>query len=189
VTTNDQRLTQLEQQLAALHERIVAIEDRTTTAQKLIPTDMSMAEALQQRAGRPYEDGATRGAVAYAGAVQFADAEYTWQIERPLPGLLALDVTTLVPVLAALGSGPRLVLVRALLECPRSSQELQEALGTASVGQLYHHLKELLAAGIIEQRERSVYRLAARKIVPFLAVLAGAYDLGEGGAATDSPPL
>jgi hypothetical protein len=42
---------------------------------------------------------------------------------------------------------------------PRTSQQLRAELDDASVGQLYHHLRELLAVGLITQPARSQYAI------------------------------
>ncbi len=68
-------------------------------------------------------------------------------------------------------------MVRALLQQPRTSQDLQAILGVSSPGQLYHHLKELLAAGIVTQTSRSHYEIGERQVVPVLAALAAVSDL------------
>lgn len=185
------RVAALERDLAALTARVTALEALTRTtaapaARVPLPVHDGLLEVLRQRDGPPYARDGIRGALLYAGAVDLAGAEYVWQIERALPFLLDLDAEAVAPVLLALGNPWRLRLVRALLRGPRSSQQLQEAVGLGSPGQLYHHLKELLAAGIIEQRARSEYRLAARKIVPFLIILTAALDLQGQGAAADA---
>jgi len=191
MTTDTARIAALERHLTELATRVVALEapPRPVTPAPVgpLPAHSAIMEVLQQRDGPPYANDGVRGALLYAGAVDLAGAEYTWQIERAVPFLLDLDSEAVAPLLLALGSPWRLQLVRALLHGPRSSQQLQEALGLGSPGQLYHHLKELLAAGIIEQRARSEYRLAARKIVPFLTILSAALDLkapGDGASAS-----
>lgn len=178
MTRDAERLAALEQRVRELAARVAALESPAPPSTRAAPPiDLSLAEQMRSRSGPPYERDGLRGALTYAGAVDFAGPAYVWQIERPLPGLLDLDPAPLARVLAALGNPLRLTLVRSLLAGPRNSHELQEALGVGSPGQLYHHLKELLAAGIIEQRGRSDYRLSPHKIVPFLIVLAGAFDL------------
>lgn len=176
----EDRLAELEKQIAAIQERLSSLEAPVSPAPAAAPgaADLSLLETLQSRAGPLYEDEGARGALTYAGAVALGSGEYIWQVERALPWLMELDGGALAQVLGALGSAPRLLLVRALLNGPRTSQQLQEALGVASPGQLYHHLKELLAAGVIEQRGRSNYRIAPRKIVPFLTIIMAAHDLG-----------
>ena len=88
-----------------------------------------------------------------------------------------MEPEQLAELFAALGSPARLLIVRALLDGPLSAQQLQERLGVGSPGQLYHHLKALLAAGVIEQRERSLYNVPPRNVVPLLAALAIAVDI------------
>lgn len=185
MSVDDARVASLQRDVADLTARVAALEAATHIAVPDLllatPAHHALLEVLRQRDGPIYARDCVRGAIAYTGAVDFAGLHYVWQIERALPFLLDLDVELLAPVLLALGSPWRLRLVHALLRGPRSSQQLQEAVGLGSPGQLYHHLKELLAAGIIEQRTRSEYRLAARKIVPFLIVLAATLDLqGQG---------
>ena len=98
-------------------------------------------------------------------------------MERGLPPLLATRSDRIAQTLAALGSEQRLTLLRALIAKPRSAQELQAALGATSPGPLYHHLKELVALGLVEQPERSEYRIRARYVVPLLAIVSAALDI------------
>jgi ArsR family transcriptional regulator, arsenate/arsenite/antimonite-responsive transcriptional repressor len=173
------RISAIEAQLAILQERLAALEagPPPSTPPALPQADGSLIEQMRARRGPPYEADQTRGAVTYAGAVELQGAEYIWQVERPVPALLQLETEGIARVITALGSPQRLLLLRALLHGQHSSQQLQAALEVTSAGQLYHHLKELLAAGIIEQRGRNNYRLDPRKIVPFLTLLAAALDL------------
>ncbi|MBZ0236146.1 MAG: winged helix-turn-helix domain-containing protein, partial [Deltaproteobacteria bacterium] len=118
-----------------------------------------------------------RGAVAYGGGLELDGREYLWQIERPVPGLLALDPDGYAHVLAALAHPHRWRLLVALVEAPRSAAELQQVIGSASPGPLYHHLRDLLALGIVVQRDRH-YTVPARHVVPLLTAIALAIDLG-----------
>ena len=190
---DDPRIAALERTLAELTARVAALEGSPRPAAPTGPTATSpppnhdtLLAALQQREGAPYARDEVRGALVYAGAIDLGGAEYVWQIERALPFLLDLDSEALAPVLLALGNPHRLRLVRALLGGPRNRQQLQEIVGVSSPGPLYHHLKELLASGIIEQRARGEYRLAARKAVPFLTILAATLDLLGTSAAADA---
>jgi len=126
-----------------------------------------------------------RGAVVYAGVSRFGDRESLWIKEHGVPELLDLDPRGLARVLAALAHPARLTLARALVQAPRTSQELQEVIGTASAGQLYHHLKDLVAAGVVNQAVRSRYEIAPEHTIPLLALLAAAGDLLHGEAAED----
>jgi DNA-binding transcriptional ArsR family regulator len=183
----EERLLALERAVRELTARLAALEVAARPGEEGPPpappaelAGVDLIEALRGRRGPPYERGDRRGAVLYAGAVSIGGGEYLWQVERPAPGLLALKPERIAPVLASLSSPQRLSLLGALLAGPKSSQELQEVLGVSSPGPLYHHLKELLAAGIVEQRERSAYQIVARHVVPLLAIWAAAFDLSKG---------
>jgi DNA-binding transcriptional ArsR family regulator len=59
--------------------------------------------------------------------------------------------------LAALASSARLDIVGELLAGLVTRQELQDRLDQATAGQLNHHLRELLSAGLVDQPRRGVY--------------------------------
>ena len=73
--------------------------------------------------------------------------------------VLDADPDLVAKVFAALASPARITVLRALLGGPRTSQQLRAELDDASVGQLYHHLRELLAVGLITQPARSQYAI------------------------------
>lgn len=147
-------------------------------------SDLALLEQLRQRQGSRYRTKQMRGAIAYGGAVVFGEREYLWIREHPLPEITKLEPDRLAQALATLGHPSRLVLLRALLQRACTSQELQAVLGVSSPGQLYHHLKELLATGIVTQTRRSHYEIAARQVVPILVVLAAAADLVDTTSVT-----
>ena len=139
--------------------------------------DLGLADVLAARTGSPYEAAGKRGAIAYGGGLAIEGREYLWQVERPLPGLLALDPTGPAEVLAMLAHPHRLRLLLALVEAPRTAAELQAVIGSSSPGPLYHHLRDLLALGVVVQKDRS-YQVQARHVVPLLTAIAVAIDLG-----------
>ena len=175
----------LEARVAALARRLEVLERQNETrprrrgrgASEAQASDLVLLDQLRMRDGRRYRGRRMRGAVAYGGAVVFGEREYLWMREHPLPELSELEPGRLAHALATLGHPARLILLRALLQQPRTSQELQAILGVPSPGQLYHHLKELLAAGIVTQTRRSLYEVAGRQVVPVLAALAAVSDL------------
>lgn len=188
MTENEERLARLEGQVSDLLERIAAVEGSEPTetrkrfsSPEVAPgePDLELLERLQGRTGTPYEEGGERGAILYAGSARFDDRSYVWQIERPVPGLLGVEEEVLTPVISALASPPRLRLLKAMLRGASTNQQLQQALGEVSVGQLYHHLKELQSAGLIAQKRRGSYEIKTQAVVPLLAILAAAYDLAD----------
>ena len=113
----------------------------------------------------------------FAGAVRAGERESLWVRERGLAEIWDFEPQALVRVLAALAHPARLALARALVEAPRSSQELQQVIGAGSAGPLYHHLKEMVAAGLVHQVDRSRYEVKAEHTIPLLTLLAAAGDV------------
>jgi DNA-binding transcriptional ArsR family regulator len=113
-------------------------------------------------------------------------------MERPVPGLMAVDDELLANTLSAVSSPSRLILLKALLRAARSTHELQDALGGVSTGQLYHHLKELQSVGLVAQKGRGAYEVAPQTAIPLLVIIAAVYDLadvsGSEGAADLAVP-
>jgi ArsR family transcriptional regulator len=69
-----------------------------------------------------------------------------------------MDIELAAKRLDALGSAPRLTLFRALAHAGQSGisvRRLQEQAGIASASTLSHHLKRLVAAGLVVQERRS----------------------------------
>ncbi|GAA4006337.1 helix-turn-helix domain-containing protein [Allokutzneria multivorans] len=134
--------------------------------------------ALEGRAAAPEpvrEDGG--GLLAYEGAVTLHH-ELAWKIRVQPEPLLGLPDGPRTEVIAALGSPVRVAVVRLLAaEGPQPAAALQAAAGLGSTGQLYHHLKALTGARIVEQDGRGSYRLRPQATVPVLIVLAAASDI------------
>ncbi|GGP41618.1 transcriptional regulator [Saccharothrix coeruleofusca] len=118
------------------------------------------------------------GAVGYRGRVTLAEGQVEWRIDLAQESVLALEDRPRVEVLAALAHPARVDIVRSLLD--RGGQPaaaLQEAARLGSTGQLYHHLKALTSAGVVEQDKRGSYRLRAGAVVPVLVLLTAASDV------------
>lgn len=188
MSENDDRLAHLENRVCDLMARVAELEgsepkeiEKRPASPVLEPgePDIGLLERLQGRTGPPYEEGGERGAVLYAGSARFGDRSYIWQVERPVPGLLGVEEDLLTPVISALASPSRLQLLKALMRGASNNQQLQEALGGVSVGQLYHHIKELQATGLVAQRRRGSYEIKTQAVVPLLAILATSYDLAD----------
>lgn len=84
----------------------------------------------------------------------------------------------------ALGSEPRLGVLRELEGGPRTTGELLAAVGLDR-GQLYHHLRDLLLQGLVEQPERGRYAITRRGTRAFLlSILLPGDTRQEPGAPT-----
>ena len=100
-------------------------------------------------------------------------------MERTWHDVLATDPGDLVGVLAALASPVRLRIVAALFEGPAGTAALAERVEAGTSGQLFHHLKDLLATGLVHQPQRGTYALRPQHALPLLAVLSAAFDLAS----------
>ena len=130
--------------------------------------DMLAADAGPEAAG---------GIVVYAGLGPRGNGEIAWQLGHSWDDVLTADRTRSGRTLAVLSSPARLDIVAELLAGPVSRQDLQERLEQSTAGQLNHHLRELLSAGLVEQPRRGVYEVPPHRVIPILTVLACANDL------------
>src|SRR5215469_8227276 len=134
---------------------------------------------LAERNGPEFDQDGVAGSLLYAGrATTPGGGALIWQAEHPLPGVMAEGWEAAATVLAALGNPVRLEIVRRLLLGGETIQELQEISGLGTSGQLYHHLRDLQAAGLVTQRSRGRYGVAADKVVPALIIIAAATNMG-----------
>lgn len=128
-------------------------------------------DALKERLGEDDPD----GAVLFTGVVPLPTGErYEWQEGHPSAALLDRDWSGAAPNLVALAHPVRLALLRQVLHGGGTTAELQATDGLGTSGQLYHHLRQLTSAGWIRGTARGHYAVPGERVVPLLAVLAGA---------------
>ncbi|MDO4264760.1 MAG: winged helix-turn-helix domain-containing protein, partial [Deinococcus sp.] len=146
--------TDLAARLAELERRVSALEGRETALTRTdTPTDEDPFWALN-RLKTDFPD----GALLYAGHVYLPTGEHWgWKEFEDTAALLQSDWEGAAPVLAALGHPLRLAILRAVLHGSRSTTELQADPGLAVGGKLYHHLRELQAAGWLLLQGRGQY--------------------------------
>ncbi|MCS0638853.1 helix-turn-helix domain-containing protein [Streptomyces sp. LP05-1] len=133
--------------------------------------------------------GAEDGAVLFTGAVRLPTGErYEWQETRRtadvtedlVHGGSADDATgppgprRTAEALAALGHPVRLRLLGEIITGRRTAAELAGLDGMGTTGQIYHHLRQLTAAGWLVATGRGRYEVPATRVVPLLTVLAAA---------------
>lgn len=159
-TTDDAGwLARLEGQLQVIMQRLERLEG-----------DQSGIDRTQRTAnGSPTEPD---GTMAFSASIRWGERRFRTTQELDLAQTLQANPEIVARLFAALGSPFRIRLLRALLEGPRTSRELQAALEVGPVGQLYHHLKELLLAGLIIQPRRNVYAIREETVVPILLAFA-----------------
>lgn len=121
--------------------------------------------------------GGDTGSLVYGGEARLGGSTWAWQVVRSPGWLVERPTGPLAAVLAAAGHPARLRILQLLVVGPRPIAELQSELGLASQGRLYHHLKTLTSAGLVEQPERGVYRVPPKAVFPVLALAAAAVDV------------
>ncbi|MDF5754575.1 winged helix-turn-helix domain-containing protein [Spongiactinospora sp. TRM90649] len=136
---------------------------------------------------RPPAGGDDTGLITYGGQARLDGNEWLWEVNRSPGWLLRQPTGPLTAVLAAAGHPARFQILQSLVVGPKPVAELQAELALASPGQLYHHLKTLASAGLVEQPERGVYRVPPHAIFPVLALAAAAIDVAGGGGTPPDP--
>ncbi|MGH3095179.1 MAG: ArsR/SmtB family transcription factor [Streptosporangiales bacterium] len=115
------------------------------------------------------------GGVLFTGSVTVGDGEhYEWQEGRLLADLVERDWSEFATTLSALAHPVRLALLLEVVRGRRTAAELgaDERFGTS--GQLYHHLRQLVAAGWLKSTGRGRYAVPRERVVPLLVIVMGA---------------
>lgn len=152
----------------------ISMRDMIDVAAKLA----ELEARIEELEGRRRTEDAERGFVEYGGSVDFG-GPIDWTIRYSAAAIPQLPAQARVDVLAALGHPVRRALVESLLDGTRTGAELAQAVSLTSAGQLYHHIRALTAAKVIEQHSRGAYRIPAQKVVPILILMTAAADIAE----------
>jgi DNA-binding transcriptional ArsR family regulator len=176
------RLERLEHQVADLSEMIAALRRAQPPAGEPVVRHAAGQESHRPGAGSPAEDTLT-----YSGNVSAGDARMIVNRRRTYGDVVNADPNVAGRVFAALASPARITLLKTLLDGPRTTQQLRGVLDDPSVGQLYHHLKELLAAGLVVQPGRSMYAIRRGSQVEVCIMILAATGLASGGSSYPAP--
>lgn len=129
------------------------------------------------------EESGASGLVTYMGVFSSGGRQANW-IKNEVNAddfLRAVEDRTPERVLACVGSNERLNILIALLKKPMTVAEIVKKCGFGSTGQAYHHMKPLLAAGIIAEGEegagKGVYVVRFDKVRGIIMLLAGICEL------------
>ncbi|MEE2059268.1 ArsR/SmtB family transcription factor [Rhodococcus artemisiae] len=159
------------------------MNDRPTGSHEDRIADLERRVRLLENSASPEESPGSAspgaaGSIGYQGTVALSGT-VSWTIEYDAAATLDLDGSAIAAVLDALGSPARLAIVRTLLRGPATAGELQEATALSSPGRLYHHLRTLSAAHVVEQQSRNRYHIPPAKVVPLLVLSLAAADVAE----------
>ena len=123
------------------------------------------------------------GRITYLGMFVSGGRQSNW-VRKSVPAgsLLALiESREAEKVLACIGSGDKLHLLLALLKKPMTVNQLVEECGFRSTGQVYHHIKPLLAADLIaedaENEGKGYYVVRPHRVQGIIMLLAGISDM------------
>ena len=142
------------------------------------PAIQSIMVRLEDTCG---ESGDT-GRITYLGVFSSGNRQSNW-IRNGVSADQLLELIanhTAEKVLACIGSSDRLNILLAILKKPMTVAQLVEECGYSSTGQVYHHLKPLLAADLIaedKQEGKGVYVVQFHRVQGILMLLAGISDM------------
>lgn len=165
---------ELEERVAELERRMAALESADRTEHAPTEGDFWALEGLKAQLAEVGE-AAADGGVLFTGAVSLPTGErYEWQFGALTEDLLERDWSEVADSFAALGHPVRLRLLREILGGRRTAAELAELEEIGTTGQIYHHLRQLTAAGWLHTAGRGRHEVPGARVVPLLVVLTAA---------------
>ncbi|GGN10883.1 DNA-binding transcriptional ArsR family regulator [Actinoplanes campanulatus] len=159
--------------LDALERRVAELEKRLTTSepQAAVTPDPSAFWALEGLLARVDDP----GAVMITGHVTLPDGRAArWQEAVCTGELLDGDWSQHVTTLAALAHPARIRLLQHVLHGAATAQDLTHLDGMGTSGQVYHHLRQLVAAGWLQTVGGGRYEVPVARVVPLLTTILGA---------------
>ncbi len=166
--------------MAELERRLAVLEERGGDGVPAGPSAVREADggqfwALEGLKERLAEGGVDGGGVLFTGAVRMPTGlRYEWQYGLTTDTVLDADWSAAAEAFAALGQAVRLRLLREILDGRDTVAALTELDGIGTTGQIYHHLRQLTAAGWLHAPSRGHYEVPGARVVPLLVMLAAA---------------
>lgn len=142
--------------------------------------DSRLSEIMEEMC-RETEEKDVSGLVTYLGVYNSGGRQSNW-IRNAVSAdklLSLIESGVASKVLACIGNGDRLAILLEILRGPKTVAELVTKCGFGSTGQVYHHMKPLLAADIIaeDEHQKGVYVIRASKVQGIIMLLAGISDM------------
>jgi DNA-binding transcriptional ArsR family regulator len=159
-------------ELAARIERLEQrLEGEATPDEAVVAPDgperFWLLDQLRRRSGG--------SGLAYAGLAELKSGPVAWQMGHDPGALLERDWVDLSPRIAALGHPVRLRILQLVLRgTATTAAELARTEGLGTTGQVYHHLRQLSAAGWLRTGSRGVHEVPVERVIPLLIILAAA---------------
>ena len=152
----------LREQLENLQDMVQASLPNKPSAKKLesvqvmqgMHPDSRLSDLMEELCHKTEERNGS-GLVSYLGIYQSGGRQSNWiRSTVPTEDLLSLIESGIASkVLACIGNPNRLAILLEILRGPKSVTALVEKCGFGSTGQVYHHMKPLLAADIVVEDE------------------------------------
>ena len=171
--------------MAALQQLAPSLPSSATGVEKMVgmhplPEVNAILDRLENSCGA---DGSS-GRITYMGVFASGGRQSTW-VKNDLNTdqlLTLIENRTAEKVLACIGSNDRLNMLLAILRKPRTVAELVSDCGCSSTGQVYHHLKPLIAADLVveDKAHRGSYIIQPHRVQGVIMLLAGVADLVDG---------
>jgi len=159
----------------------LADEQQPKWVNKEIDSDKQLSELWEELCHKAANDGSS-GLVTYFGVHASGGHQSNWISNQVnVDKLLELiESNAAANVLTCIGNNDRLNLLLALLREPRTVVQLVKECGYNTTGQVYHHLKPLLAADLIKEDEhesRGRYIIQPHRVQGIIMLLAGISDM------------
>ena len=144
------------------------------------PNILTLMNECQEQCGKK----GSSGCITYLGVFASGGRQSNWvSKEEDTDHLLDLiDSGNAMRVLACIGSPERMKMIMTLLKKPMTVSELVDALNFGSTGQVYHHLKPLIAADIVTEDKgegKGKYAIIPHRVQGIIMLLAGVSDLSD----------
>lgn len=180
---------EVQTQLSELSELVMKSLPNKSSTEKLervhvmhgmFPADNRLSELMEEMCYKT-EEGNGSGLVTYLGVYNSGGRQSNWiRNTVPTEDLLSLVESGIAgKVLACIGNPDRLTILLEILRGPKTVASLVEKCGFGSTGQVYHHMKPLLAADIITEdgQKKGVYVIQPHKVQGIIMLLAGISDM------------
>ena len=142
--------------------------------------DSRLSEMMEELCYKTEEKHAD-GLVTYLGVYNSGGRQSNW-IRNAIPAdelLSLIESGVASKVLACIGNANRLAILLKILRGPKTVAMLVEQCGFGSTGQVYHHMKPLLAADVVveDEQQKGVYIIQPHKVQGIIMLLAGISDM------------
>ncbi len=184
----DREIDALKMQMESLRNMVMALLPNKPSTEKLervhvmhgMHPDSRLSEQMEELCCKTEEKGIS-GLVTYLGVYNSGGRQSNW-IRNAVSAdeLLSLIESGIAnKVLACIGNANRLAMLLEILRGPKTVASLVEKCGFGSTGQVYHHMKPLLAADVVveDEQQKGVYVIQPHKVQGIIMLLAGISDM------------